>query len=405
MVPTITNELGVPQLRSTRLAQCTITSRRVARFAVACLVGWCGLDRRVTAEDRAVPPRYAEDVQPVLEHYCYGCHGLGSKKGGVALDAFADAKAALSARELWHSVLKNVRSGIMPPADKPQPSADERRLLEDWIKRGALGIDANDPDPGRVTVRRLNRVEYRNTIRDLLGVDFDATAEFPPDDTGNGFDNNGDVLTISPLLLEKYLSAANAIINRAVPVVSRVAAERVIPGSSFQKAGSAKDDSGGISLSYYEPSKATATVTTAHEGRYRLLLDLKATEKYVDGQNDQNRCRVLFLADGEELLRRDFFRQDNKPFHFEFDREWKAGPHVLAVEVQPLTPAENRVRSLAIRIESVTLRGPMDERYWVRPPDYARFFPARWAQRPGRAWALRSRDPHTVCRAGVSSPR
>ncbi len=256
---------------------------------------------------------------------------------------------------------------------------------------GALGIDPTDPDPGRVTVRRLNRVEYRNTIRDLLGVEYDTTNEFPPDDTGNGFDNNGDVLTISPLLLEKYLSAANAIINRAVPVVSRVAAERVIPGSTFQIAGSTKGDSGGISLSYYEASKATATVTIEHEGRYRLLLDLKATEKYVDGQNDQNRCRVLFLADGEELLRRDFFRQDNKPFHFEFDREWKTGPHTLTVEVQPLTPGENRVRSLAIRIESVTLRGPMDERYWVPPANYARFFP-RTVPADGAARKLHARE-------------
>ena len=253
---------------------------------------------RASAEDHAALPGYAEHIQPILEHYCYACHGLGAKKGGVALDGFADAKAALSAPQVWHAVLKNLRSGIMPPADKPQPSAADRRLLEDWIKRGALGIDPTDPDPGRVTVRRLNRVEYRNTIRDLLGVDYDTTNEFPPDDTGNGFDNNGDVLTISPLLLEKYLSAANTIIGRAVPVVSRVVADRVIPASSFQKAGGTKDDSGGISLSYYEPSKATSTVTIEHEGQITTSAgtNLMATEKYVDGQNDQNRCRVLFLA-------------------------------------------------------------------------------------------------------------
>lgn len=298
MVPTISNELSVSRNRSTCRETCTLPSYWVAGIAAFMLI-WCTLGSRGSAADYPVLARYSENIQPLLEQYCYGCHGLGAKKG-AALDGFADAKAALNAPQLWHAVLKNVRSGIMPPADKPQPSADEHRLLEDWIKRGA-GIDPNDPDPGRVTVRRLNRVEYRNTIRDLLGVDYDTTNEFPPDDTGNGFDNNGDVLTVSPLLLEKYLSAANTIISRAVPVVSRVVAERVIPGSSFQKAGGSKDDSGGISLSYYEPSKATSTVTIEHEGRYRLLLDLKATEKYVDGQNDQNRCRVLFLADGEEL--------------------------------------------------------------------------------------------------------
>ena len=132
----------------------------------------------------------------------------------------------------------------MPPAGKPQPSAEERRLLEDWIKYGAFGIDPTDPDPGRVTVRRLNRVEYRNTIRDLIGVDYDTTAEFPPDDTGHGFDNIGDVLTLSPLLLEKYLAAANAIIARAVPTVPKVVAERVIPGGSFRRDGGGKDETG-----------------------------------------------------------------------------------------------------------------------------------------------------------------
>ena len=174
-----TSELDDAVDTSTRRKACPAASRRIGRLAAAWLVGWCALDWRACGADHAVPARYSEDVQPILEQYCYGCHGLGAKKGGVALDQFADAKAALSTPQLWHTVLKNVRSGIMPPADKPQPSAEDRRLLEDWIKHGALGIDPKDPDPGRVTVRRLNRVEYRNTIRDLIGVDYDTTSEFP----------------------------------------------------------------------------------------------------------------------------------------------------------------------------------------------------------------------------------
>ena len=284
-------------------------------------------------------------------------------------------RAASGDRTLWWGVLKNVRSGIMPPADKPQPSVEERRLLEDWIKFGALGIDPTDPDPGRVTVRRLNRVEYRNTIRDLIGVDYDTSSEFPPDDTGHGFDNIGDVLTLSPLLLEKYLAAADAIIARAVPMVPRVVAERVIPGQQFRSDGGAKDGTGPLSLSYYDRATVSSKVPVEHNGRYRLILDLTANERYVDGVNDYNRCRLLFRADGEELVRRDFVRQDGKPFHFEFDRDWKAGPHELTIEVEPLTPGEKQVRSLSLRIQSATLRGPMDERYWVRPPDYDRFFP------------------------------
>ena len=327
-----------------------------------------------TASDRA-SERFAEKIQPILSEYCHGCHGNGLKKGGVDLGGLESDGAQLRDGDLWWGVLRNVRAGIMPPADKPRPSVEERRALEDWIKYEAFGIDPADPDPGRVTVRRLNRVEYRNTIRDLIGVDFDANAEFPPDDTGHGFDNNGDVLTLSPLLLEKYLAAANTIISRAVPTVPRVVPERVVPGPSFRRVGDESGGAGPPSLSYYEPSTASATIPVEHDGRYRLALDLSANERFVDGVNDYNRCRLLFLADGEELVRRDFVRQDGKPFRFEFDRDWKAGPHTLTVEVRPLTPGEKQVRSLSLRIQSATLRGPMDERLWVRPPEYARFFP------------------------------
>ena len=155
---------------------------------------------------------FVEQTQPILEEYCGSCHDNGMKKGGVTFaDIEADTKR-LSDPNLWWSVLKNVRAGIMPPSGKPRPESNELRILEDWIKYSAFGIDPKDPDPGRVTVRRLNRVEYRNTIRDLIDVVYDTGAEFPPDDSGHGFDNIGDVLTMSPLLLEKYITAADFIV-------------------------------------------------------------------------------------------------------------------------------------------------------------------------------------------------
>ncbi|MDR3618332.1 MAG: DUF1592 domain-containing protein [Paludisphaera borealis] len=365
----------IPGGKSTRGARRARAARWFAWFAAAGLVGWCGLDGRASAGDDLAPARSSDVVEPILEQYCYGCHGLGEKKGGLALDEVADAEAARSAPKVWHAVIKNLRSGIMPPPGKPKPTADEFRRLEEWIKYGAIGIDSKAPDPGRVTVRRLNRVEYRNTIRDLIGVDYDTASEFPPDDSGHGFDNIGDVLTLSPLLLEKYLAAADAIISRTVPTVPKVVAEQVIHGFRREGDGKGKGEAGPASLSYYEASTASAVGVVEHDGRYQLILDLSANERYVDGQNDYNRCRLVFRADGEELLRREFVRQEGKSFRFEFDRDWKAGPHTLTVEVQPLTPDEKRVRSLSIRIRSATLRGPMDERFWVRPADYAKFFP------------------------------
>ena len=115
---------------------------------------------------------FSKAVQPVLAKRCYDCHGDGDKKGGVALD---ESPAAMVANhELWAKVLKNVRAGLMPPAKKGKLPEDEKRRLEQWVKYSAFGLDPGAPDPGRVTIRRLNRAEYRNTIRDLMGVDFRA---------------------------------------------------------------------------------------------------------------------------------------------------------------------------------------------------------------------------------------
>ncbi len=157
-------------------------------------------------------------VQPLLQTYCSDCHEEGAHKGNVAFDEFKSDQEALSDHQVWRRALNMLRAGLMPPSGKPRPSAAEREQIVHWIKYGVFGIDPRNPDPGRVTVRRLNRVEYRNTIRDLLGVDYNTQAEFPPDDTGFGFDNIGEVLTLPPMLLEKYIRAATATVSKAVPL-------------------------------------------------------------------------------------------------------------------------------------------------------------------------------------------
>ena len=207
------------------------------------------------------------------------------------------------------------------PASCPRPASRGRParnsgILEDWIKFAAFGIDPKDPDPGRVTVRRLNRIEYRNTIRDLIGVDYDTTAEFPPDDTGHGFDNIGDVLTMSPLLLEKYIAAANFIVSRPCRQSRESLRRRRFPAAPFAvpRTGPrpARTATGPLSLSYYDAGVGCGAFQAEHDGRYRLILDLTATERFVDGVNDYNKCRLVFKVDGEELLRREYGRQDGK---------------------------------------------------------------------------------------------
>jgi hypothetical protein len=331
-----------------------------------------------TAADAPAVTRFRAEVQPILERFCYDCHGDGMAKGNVAFDAADSNLAVLENRDLWWKVLKNLRGGIMPPSRKPQPGADDKLRVESWIKSDVFKIDPRNPDPGRVTVRRLNRVEYRNTIRDLMGIQFNAEATFPPDDAGYGFDNNGDVLTLPPMLLEKYLAAARTIVTEAVPAVPTAPAENAIAGRAFRRSdGSAEGENakGWFSLSYYKPAAVSSSYRAEHAGRYQLILNLTANEKYVDGIFDYNRCRLVFKVDGQELLQKEFSREGGKAFRYELDREWEPGEHALALAVEPLTPDEKQIRTLELRVQSVTVRGPLDERYWVPPRGYDRFFP------------------------------
>ncbi len=156
-------------------------------------------------------------VLPMLNRYCWDCHGDGATKGGLSLDAFTNVTAVVNDRRTWERILNNIESGEMPPKKKKsQPSAQERTQVTAWIERTLFPVDPDHPDPGRVTLHRLNRNEYNNTIRDLVGVDFKPAEDFPPDDVGYGFDNIGDVLSLPPMLLEKYLRAAERVMDEAI---------------------------------------------------------------------------------------------------------------------------------------------------------------------------------------------
>ncbi|HWX21732.1 MAG TPA: DUF1592 domain-containing protein [Candidatus Binatia bacterium] len=192
------------------------------------VAAWSG---RASAASLPGAEEFHQHIQPVLEEFCYDCHGDGMNKGGVAFDGFESDSATLASRDIWWKALKNLRAGLMPPAKKPRPAPEQKERIYSWIKSAVFQIDPQNPDPGRVTVRRLNRVEYRNTIRDLMSVDYDTEVEFPPDDTGYGFDTIGDVLTVSPVLLEKYLAAAGTIVAEAVPTHPKASGETRSPAS------------------------------------------------------------------------------------------------------------------------------------------------------------------------------
>ncbi len=160
---------------------------------------------------------FAKDVKPLLENYCFKCHSGTKKKGDLSLDVFNSAASAAKDPKTWEAVLENIRTSTMPPDDEDkQPKIEERELLMKWIESAVFSSDPDKPDPGRVTIRRLNRAEYNNTIRDLVGVNFEPADDFPADDSGYGFDNIGDVLTVPPVLFERYLGAAEKVMSTAI---------------------------------------------------------------------------------------------------------------------------------------------------------------------------------------------
>src|SRR5215213_6262202 len=134
---------------------------------------------------------------PVFETYCLGCHAGSRPKGDFGLDKLLDAKARDADRRRWEKVWKAVRHEFMPPAHADRPADADRRALARWVEREVFRVDEARPDPGRVTVRRLNRMEYQYTVRDLFGIDLDVAQDLPPDDTAFGFDNIGDAQTVS----------------------------------------------------------------------------------------------------------------------------------------------------------------------------------------------------------------
>ncbi len=269
---------------------------------------------------------YEGNVKPLLDQYCYSCHGNGKHKGDLALDDYKDMAAVMKDRKRWALVMKNLESHEMPPENKPQPTPAERDLIQNWIETELFNVAGGAPDPGRVTIRRLNRAEYNNTIRDLVGVNFHPANDFPVDDVGYGFDNIGDVLSLPPLLLEKYLNAADKIMDQAIVTgpqyvgpSARFEAENLTsaaPGSSLYAGGSAfaLNKEGDVFLPL-EVSKAGEYVIRVRAfgqqaGPEVTKLELRLNEKAV---------KVFEVAAVE-----------NAPKVYEFKTHLDAGPNCIA---------------------------------------------------------------------------
>lgn len=175
---------------------------------------------RAQAENDGSPVQdksaFARDVVPFLKAYCTDCHGGDEPEAKLALDRYHQSGNVQEDYGIWEKVIRMLNERQMPPSDMPQPMESEVQTVLAAIRAELDTFDCSlINSPGRVTLRRLNRSEYDNTIRDLLGIDVHPAKDFPSDDVGHGFDNIGDVLSIPPILMEKYLKAAEAVVDLA----------------------------------------------------------------------------------------------------------------------------------------------------------------------------------------------
>ena len=325
--------------------------------------------------NKAILESFNNEIAPLLDSYCYDCHGFGISEGNVVLDEFTAEN--IRDHDLWLRVLKNTRAHVMPPLEEAQPSKEERQQLADWIKAEPFNIDPQNLDPGQITVQRLNRIEYQNTVNDLLDIDFNTLDIFPVDDSGEGFDNIGDVLTISPMLLEKYLDSANSIIAETVPTQSTITPEQAWSEEAlvnlFSPGLPEDEDEDNLQLSFYTPSSRTAQFEIENEGDYQLIVRIKPKSFSSFRGFDYNECHFTFSVDEEALVDENYVYTSGKIHEFVFDRTFESGTHTFTASAEPLTDLE-KVKSLKMEIEEIILRGPSDPRHQVKPPNYEKFF-------------------------------
>ena len=242
-------------------------------------------------------PSHNPSYRAVLDQYCVTCHNQTARTAELLLDQ-ADVENIDQEPEVWEKVVKKLRSGAMPPAGMPRPDQATYNSLALYLETALDRAAAAHPNPGRPVLHRLNRVEYTHAVRDLLALDIDGNTLLPADDSRYGFDNIGEVLTVSPLLMERYMAAAGKISRLAVgdPDVLPVFETYNVPKYYVQEDRMNEDlplgSRGGIAVRHHFPL----------DGEYIIQVRLaKNSRDYIRGIGEPHHLDVLL--DGVRVKR------------------------------------------------------------------------------------------------------
>ncbi len=297
-----------------------------------------------------------DKIEPILMDHCYDCHGDGMGKGDFEMDDFETVAEHLDNFDVWYEIWKNVRSNLMPPAHKTQLKTEEREKVLAFIESKVFKIDHENPDPGRVTIRRMNREEYRYTVKDLLDVDFPAYDVLPADDTGYGFDTIGDVLSISPLLMEKYLEAAERVVKKGVPTNGPEIVEWWPNLDSFKDTRSG--DWGVNWMPFNHARKMEAQPWINFDGEYEIRVDF-----YIRGSDEasSHSATLKVGVDDKTLTERKVGWDNSKTLTLKTKAHFKKGNgQTLWLATEEGGKPEEGEHELAVGVKSIRYRGPLD---------------------------------------------
>jgi mono/diheme cytochrome c family protein len=333
--------------------------------------GWIAQAAEPAAANAQAHRGVPANILSVFRQHCFDCHAEGNEEGGLALDNLLKEHSDAADHEHWLAVWQNLRAQTMPPSGEAQPSDSDRASAIKWIEHAVFQLDPAHPDPGRVTIRRLNREEYANTIFDLLGVEFDTGEAFPADDTGYGFDTIGDVLTLSPMLLEKYLEAAEAIVARAVPPDGPRIPIRTIAADKFRAGGKSKSTAKWLAFAKAVTVQRAERIEYA--GRYRFRLDIRLLGSE---EATSNTVRLAMLVDGQKIKTQEIGWDASDRAAFVAEARLAAGEHVIALETAPGDPPREGENRLNLSVRKFELQGPLEGGPREYPPEFRRVFSA-----------------------------
>ena len=293
----------------------------------------CGGDAGGERVDPAAAARaesWQRDVVPILDQYCTDCHSGAEPDGSLDLmpHVTGDVPALERLRaetELFERMASYVADGAMPPAGSGEVPEAARAAFATWFHEAVdHAWTVAPPDPGRVTMRRLSRYEYRNTVRDLVGVPIDVEKHLPADDVGYGFDHIGDVLSMPPLLFEKYLAASEYIASKALPVVHPEDREpKRLPAAECEIT-KGKGRAAGSSVVLFSNGDVSTSLYVPRDGRYRIRVSASAQ------QAGPGPARME-LRDNRRVLRSVAVEAtDEAPGTYEVEVDLARGRHVIA---------------------------------------------------------------------------